>query len=499
MPKLAQPSVVEYAPALEIEAYGISLGKLVIAYPSDPILRDKAGYNLQVYRDLHREGPVKSALQQRRSAVVARERQVLPGDEKDARAVAAAKELEENLNTLDLDAIIKDMLFGTLMGFSVGQLVWDPEAKPGRWWWSKIRRHKQEYFRFDYDGNLYLITRANPNGEAWPTDKAWIFRCTDGHNDDPYGLGLGFHLYWPVFFRRNAHRFWQVYAEKFAMPTAVATAPPTVTDNPVERARVLQLLRSIRQDSGVIKPSNIEIDLLEATRAGQGDYRPLIEELSAEITTIVLSQQLTTGAEGGQYKADVQNEVKHDVIKEDADLLCASFNAGPARWWTDYNYGPEVPSPKLWIVTEPEEEINARAERDTKVYAMGYEPTQEYIDEWYGEGWKKRETPPPGPGGQPTPGLPSFAELGNLADALSGHDGDQISIKDAALQLALEHPEFREQAAQLLAYAESSGDFATFQKRLRELMEQQPPPEQVETLTRAGVIARLLGIRRQQR
>jgi len=224
------------------------------------------------------------------------------------------------------------------------------------------------------------------------------------------------------------------------MPTAVATAPPTVTDNPIERAKVLQLLRSIRQDSGVITPSNIEIDLLEATRAGQGDYRPLIEELSAEITTIVLSQQLTTGAEGGQYKADLQNEVKHDVIKDDADLLCASFNEGPARWWTDYNYGPDVPSPKLWIVTEPEEDINARAERDGKVYAMGYEPTQEYIDEWYGKGWKKRETPPPGPGGPPTQGLPSFAEMCNLADALGGHDGDQIRIKDAALQLALKAP-----------------------------------------------------------
>lgn len=505
MAKLASPTTQEFAPAKDVESYGLqSLGKLAMASPMDTVLRDKAGYNLAVYRDLHREPAVKSAFQQRRSAVISCERKLLPGDENDPRSVKAAEELEQNLDALDMDGILKDMLFGVLMGYSVAQLVWDPDMAPGRWWWRKILRHKQEYFRFDYDGNLYQITRQAPQGQPWPAESSWVFRVTDGHTDDPYGTGLGHHLFWSVFFRRNAHRFWQVYLEKYAAPTAIAIAPPNVTDVPTERQKVLEMLQAIRRDAGVIVPKGIEVSLLEATRAGQVDYKTMIDVVDAEITTTILSQQLTTASQGGQYKAEVQERVKDDVIKEDADLLCSSFNAGPARRWTDYNFGPEVASPKLWIETEPPEDINRRAERDAKIYALGFEPTEDYINETYGEGWVKKQEPEPVPGtpgaAKPPGGLPSFAELGTLADALGGHDGDQIRIKEAAIEFARKYREqFGAQVAELLAYAESAQDFATFQKHLQTLARQAPPQEQVDTLKNAGIVARLLGIRRQQR
>lgn len=510
MAKLAQPTTRTFTPVEDVYGYGLqSLGAFRLATTMDPVLRDKAGHDYAVYRDIHREPTVKSAFQQRRSAVVACEREVVPGDDNDPRAKAAAAELNDNLDNINFDGVVRDMLFGVLMGFSVGQLVWSPTVRPGRWWLAEIKRHRQEYFRFDWEGNLYQITRKAAEGERWPREKAWIYRVTDGNTDDPYGLGLGHHLYWSVFFRRNAHRFWQIFLEKFAMPTATAEAPRTVTDNPVERAKVLSVLDAIRREAGVIIPDGIKLGLLEATRSGTPDYEKMIQIADREITIAVLSQSLTTASEGGQYKAEVQETVKEDVVKEDADTLCASFNEGPARLWTDYNYGTDVPSPRLWIKTEPPDDLAQRAERDNKIYALGFEPTEEYVEEWYGEGWVKRETTPPplppgtgnnpfaGPGSQEPP--PSFAELGALNDVLGGHDSDQIRIKAAARELAAKDPVVAEQIRELAAFAETTQDYATMGKRLRELISDAPPAGLIENLKRASLIARLFGIRRQQR
>ena len=58
-----------------------------------------------------------------------------------------------------------------------------------------------------------------------------------------------------------------------------------------------------------------------------------------------------------RYKADVQNSVRQELIKADADLLCESFNRGPARWLTEWNY-PGAASPRVFRLTEPEEDLS---------------------------------------------------------------------------------------------------------------------------------------------
>lgn len=52
---------------------------------------------------------------------------------------------------------------------------------------------------------------------------------------------------------------------------------------------------------------------------------------------------------------------------------------------------------------------------------------------------------------------------------------------------------------ELLSFAEETGDFATFQARLLELAEAAPPRAMVDTVHRAGVFSRLLGLMKGQR
>jgi hypothetical protein len=65
-----------------------------------------------------------------------------------------------------------------------------------------------------------------------------------------------------------------------------------------------------------------------------------------------------------------------------------------------------------WDVAEPEDLVQ-RAERDTKVRALGFRPTQDYVTDTYGEGWQPDAAPAPAAAGPAGAGLAAlFAEAG---------------------------------------------------------------------------------------
>lgn len=76
-----------------------------------------------------------------------------------------------------------------------------------------------------------------------------------------------------------------------------------------------------------------------------------------------------------------------DIVKADADLLSASFNASIARWLTEWNF-PGAAVPGVWRVIEEPEDMESRARRDKSIYEIGYKPTLRYIEETYGGEWE---------------------------------------------------------------------------------------------------------------
>jgi hypothetical protein len=122
---------------------------------------------------------------------------------------------------------------------------------------------------------------------------------------------------------------------------------------------------------------------------------------------------MTTDNGSSRSQAEVHSDVALTVIKSDADMLCESFNAGPAVWLTEWNY-PGAKAPKVWRRIVDPVDLTAQAARDKVLYDMGYEPTEDYVTETYGAGFTKRksETQPgdtaPGDGAQGA----DFAEPG---------------------------------------------------------------------------------------
>lgn len=397
----------------------------VTMLPTDSVLQLRGNGNYQIYLDTLRDDQVGGTFETRRLAVTSREWEVKPGGES-ALDKQAAEHLKEQLDALDWDDITDKMLFGRYYGFSVAEIIWTYREGKVAIGAIKVRDRR----RFGFDGEMRLRLRTPNNyepGELLPDRKFWVFCCGADNSDEPYGLGLAHWLYWLVFFKKAGTKFWLKFLDKFGTPTVLGKYGHAYDNDQGAQDKLLQTVRAIATDSGAIVPEGIEVDLLEAARNGSGSYEDLYDRMDAAIAKRVLGQTLTTEAAGGQYKADVQNDVRMELVKADADLICNSFSNSVAAWLTEWNF-PGAAVPKVWRILNEEEDLSQAADRDSKLSQVGYRPTPERVRQVYGEGYEEVAPRPPG-AMNPPPGSGAFAEpaTGDAQGALTAAAGKEVA------------------------------------------------------------------------
>lgn len=462
--------------------------------PEDTVLAQR-GRDYKVYREVLRDDQCKSAFQQRRDAVIAAAWEVEPASDA-APDKAAAEFIAEQLDTVEWDRITDRMLYAVWYGHAVGECLWD--VREGKVVLADVR--VRDRARFAYDSRRQLHLMCNGRYELMPERKFWTISTGADHDDEPYGLGLAHYAYWPVFFKRNDIKFWLVFLEKWAAPTIKGKASAGILGDKAKRDEVLAQLRSFASDTAILVPDGVEVELLEAARGGASSYETLAAAMDAALAKIILSQTMTTDNGSSRSQAEVHEGVRDLVVKSDADLICGSFNRQVATWLTEWNF-PNARPPRVWRNIEPPEDLNARAERDAKIYALGFEPTEDYVTETYGEGWQKRAAQLGVAPNQAAQQLAAeFAELGALAARKGAHRRDQQEIAEAAVRFANKYERIvGPRVRSILDMAEHTSDYETALKHLTAMMAELPPAESTAAVERAGVLARLAGLFRAQR
>jgi len=455
----------------------------------DEILQHLGG-DLEVYKQVARDDQVKATFQQRRDAVIARELIVEPGGS-GAKEKAAADFIREQIQTVNFDDAVNKMLWGVFYGYSVAECMWGSD---GRFiTLDEIKVRERHRFGFDKKGQLHKLDRANPRGLLMPDRKFWTFKSGGDHSDNPYGLGLAHHLYWLTYFKRNGLKFWMIFLEKFGAPTVTAKANRQIIDDPFEKDRLLNALQAIQVDGAVIIPEGVEIELLEAVRGGTSDYDTLQDRMNSAISKIILSQTMTTDDGSSRSQSETHKLVRDEVVESDAWLVDDSFNKSVVKWLTEWNFGEGVRPPIVTHARKEEENLTQQAEIDTKVYQLGFEPTEEYIKQTYGDGWVKRVA-------APMPQFAEFADAGGLGVKQALHRSDMGTLVGNAKALAQNYDEaVGDRVRQLMALLDETKDYATFEKHLIELMETAPSDTSVKTIEKANFVSRLFGALRGQR
>ncbi|MDR1946607.1 MAG: DUF935 domain-containing protein [Desulfovibrio sp.] len=447
------------------------------------------GGNLKEYARLFKDDQVSSLMQQRRDALIAAEWVVEPGGE-EARDVEAADFMRAQLDAVSFDRATRKMHVGVIYGYSVAECLY--ALIDGKVCLADIRVRKPWRFGFSPTGELRLKLPTGTT-ELMPPRKFWI--CTFGADDDdtPYGRGLGAVLWWPCYLKRNGARFWSSYLDRFGIPSTKSTYPANATDE--DKRKALEAAIALRNESAVALPEGFDVQLIEAAAkgsgSGAGDFAGFLSYWDDAIAKIILSQTGTSKV--GQYTgtAEVHNEVRHDILKSDADLLCESFNAGPMRWLTEWNF-PGAAIPKVWRRVESRERLAAGLERDKGLYDMGLELTDDAIEERYAGEWRRRGQEAPAldrAGGNDASRPPYFAEPERgqaYPEALAGQlDALSMDAQSAMLD------GIRDLMDQALA---EGGDMASFAERLLNIYPLPSLPELQKAVAGALAAAKLAGM-----
>jgi phage gp29-like protein len=356
----------------------------------DTLLTRGAGKGLKIYDEIERDCHAYAVLAKRKNAVIAREWQVdaaSPGG-LDQRA---ADLVREQLINLKFDQVCLKLLDATLKGYAVGEIIWDTDG--AEIVVAAVKVKPQRRFLFDEDGQPRLITLANQMpGEPLPPRKFIVHRSGEKDDDNPYGLGLGYRLFWPVFFKRQDITFWLAFVDKFASPTVVGEYPPGTSE--ADQKKLLAATAAVAAETGIIIPQGMLLRLLDASRSGIDTYETLARYMDEQISEAVLGETLSTniGGTGSLAAAQTHNDVRLELAKGDADLLCDTINESLIRWLVELNV-PGADPPKVWRSFAEKEDLKSRAETDKIICDMGFEPGAEYINATYGGKWARKQEP----------------------------------------------------------------------------------------------------------
>lgn len=104
-----------------------------------------------------------------------------------------------------------------------------------------------------------------------PSRKFWLVTWGAEDDDNPYGMGLGHQLWWPVYLKRNGARFWAAYLDRFGVPTTKAVYPSDESDAENEKRKkdALAAALSLRSEGAVALPEGFDVSLVESTSPGK--------------------------------------------------------------------------------------------------------------------------------------------------------------------------------------------------------------------------------------
>ena len=332
--------------------------------PQDKVLA-LTGFNYEDYRKLLTDDQVFAAFQQRRLAVLSKPWQVTPASDS-PQDIKIAQFVEDNLKNIAFDNIIDKMLYGRFYGYSVGEVLWDINRGVHI---ANIAVRRQDRFVFDPDKNLLLRTSDNYSGVSLPQQKFWVFKTGTDNDDEPYGLGLAHYVYWVELFKRTGTRQWMVYLEKFGSPTTIGKYGKGSTAT--ERKKLLQALYSIRNNSAIITPDTVDIDIIGGGSKGSrsASYPDFYDRMNKAISKIIIGQTMTIDDGSSMSQSTTHLTVREDIIIADAKMISSSFNETVLKWLVDYNFDTDT-YPKLEYKLLKDEDQNKKAQRDQIVVNM---------------------------------------------------------------------------------------------------------------------------------
>lgn len=341
----------------------------------DEVLR-KAGLTIEVHGHTLTDGHVHSCVQSRKAGVFALQTEIVPNDcPPDVVAY-----VNEQYERLDHERIIGEFLDAPLFGYHVSEVIWE-YGRGGFIVPVDVIGKPQEWFAVDSENRWRFKATDKAEGEPL-RDRKFIIIQHQASYTNPYGKAVLSRCYWPTYFKRELIKQLLVFTEKYGTPWFMIEH-----EEDADKALIDEMVRRVAnmvQDGVIAIPQGSKGTIMEASKNSTDVFMRPVTFFNAEISKAILSQTLTTeqGDTGSYAMSQTHLMVRRDVVDADRRLVERAMNT-LIRWMVDFNF-PAVSRYPVFRMFQPDDVDAALADRDTKLYSMGWRPTAEYFEVVYG-------------------------------------------------------------------------------------------------------------------
>ncbi len=352
--EIAQPELAGVRSMWDVSvASGLTPGKL--AELLREAIRGDHRFYLQLAEEMEeRDTHYLSVLGTRKRALS----QLRPSVEDPAKGKAGAK-VKEAVEALVSEPEFAEMLcdltdaFGK--GYSAVEMVWREED--GLWKPAYVWRDPK-YFTSDYVSRdeLRLQVLGTIDGAALAPGK-WIVHTPGIKSGIKIRGGFARLVAWYYLFKNYAVKDWASFLDVYGMPIRVGKYHPSAT--PDERRKLLQAVMQIASDAAAIIPESMMIEFLEVKGAGSGTSTPF-EQMARfcdeQMSKVILGQTMTVENGGSLAQAQVHNQIRIDILQDDARQLANTINSWLIEPFVALNFANAELAPRVsFPVAEPQD------------------------------------------------------------------------------------------------------------------------------------------------
>ena len=225
-----------------------------------------------------------------------------------------------------------------------------------------------------------------------------LYLQAEGKVGLPCRKGLMRTLLWMYLFKNAGFRDWSVFLERFGMPFMLGKIPSGDFSNIAKRNELLESLLKVRSGGAGVGTTETEMQMLNGAASGSQEAYERFQRYCDEIFTLTILGQLGTSAESSGFSnGGAQAQVRQDLLDADALMIQDIMNMRLIPYICQFKYGmPDAGDIEFVIECEPPEDLNTRADRDSKLAAAtGCKLSRDYAMKTYGVELEEREEQPP--------------------------------------------------------------------------------------------------------
>lgn len=258
----------------------------------------------------------------------------------DAADIEIADFVSQCLKSRKVKSMLMDLMDALGKGYSVTEIMWNRNGK--QWVPAEYKHRDPRFFMFDrYTGEELRLRDLEGTIDGLPL-APYKFIQHRPHIKTGLPIRGGLARLAVVGFMGKSYgiKDWLAFAEVFGMPIRVGKYDPAATAE--QKLALLRAVAQIGSDAAATIPSTMEIEFIEAAKAGGGDklFQVLCDWFDSQVSKAVLGQTMTADNGSSLSQAQVHNDVREDIRDSDAEQLAATIQEQLVRPLVDLNFGP---------------------------------------------------------------------------------------------------------------------------------------------------------------